>query len=132
MNRVLRYLAALASTSIIALSAIACESKMEPQQCDKLRGDAFDLLNKAQKCDTDADCRGSEWPGCSKPVSNGTFDQIKPMKAEYTKGKCEEPKVECKEAPTVYCKQGLCVHREKGMPEAPAAPPPAGGEPPKP
>ena len=33
-------------------------------------------------------------------------------------GKCEEPKIDCpKETPESYCKQGLCVHREKGRNE---------------
>jgi hypothetical protein len=94
-----------------------CSGKMDPQQCDQLRGDAFDALNKAQHCDTDADCIQSDWPGCAKPLSKTTNDKLKPMKESYQKGKCEEPKLECKEPPPVYCKQGLCVHREKGTPE---------------
>lgn len=94
-----------------------CEDKMEAKECDRIRGEAFDLLNKAQHCDTDADCLQSDWPGCAKPLSKATSEQIKPMKASYQKGKCDEPKIECKEPPQVYCKQGLCVHREKGTPE---------------
>src|SRR5262245_49725647 len=100
----------------IALVSIAC-SKLDQKECDKIRGDAFEILNKAQHCSVDADCRQSEWPGCPKPLSNKTFDQLKPMGDQYKKGQCEEPKVECKPPPEVYCKQGLCVHREKGMPE---------------
>jgi hypothetical protein len=99
-----------------ALTA-GCEDKMEPKECDKIRGEAFEVLNKAQHCNTDADCRQSEWPGCAKPVSLTTFDKIKPMSDSYKTGKCEEPKVPCKDTPEVYCKQGLCVHREKGTPE---------------
>ncbi len=94
-----------------------CSNTMDPKECDKLRGDAFDMLNKAQHCDTDADCLQSDWPGCAKPLSKPGLEQLKPLKASYQKGKCEEPKVECKEPPPVYCKQGLCVHREKGTPE---------------
>ncbi|HEY4116362.1 MAG TPA: hypothetical protein VGM56_00850 [Byssovorax sp.] len=126
MLRALRVLAAAALTTIAAAPfAVGCSSSMEPKECDKIRGEAFELLNKAQHCDSDADCRQSEWPGCAKPLSNKTFDTLKPMKDSFTKGKCEEPKIECKEPPTVYCKQGLCVHREKGIPEgqAPAGAP---------
>ena len=111
---------ALAVLAVLGLAlplSSGCSNNMEPQQCDKLRGDAFDLLNKAQHCNDDKDCRQSEWPGCAKPLSNETFDKIKPMHADYQKGKCEEPKPECKEPPVSYCKQGLCVHREKGTPE---------------
>ena len=91
---------------------------MDPKECDKIRGEAFELLNKAQHCDTDADCQESEWPGCAKPLSKSVAGQIKPMKESFQKGKCEEPKTApCREAPPVYCKQGLCVHREKGTPE---------------
>jgi hypothetical protein len=99
----------------LALSLIALFSgcgKLEPKECDKLRGDAFELLNKAHHCKNDLDCRQSDWPGCAKPISNEDYDKIKPMSDQYTEGKCEEPKVECKPAPDVYCKQGLCVHRE--------------------
>jgi hypothetical protein len=94
-----------------------CSNEMDPKECDKIRGEAFDLLNKAQHCDTDKDCVQSDWPGCAKPLSNATADKIGPMKAAYQKGKCAEPASECKEPPPVYCKQGLCVHREKGTAE---------------
>jgi hypothetical protein len=100
-----------------------CESKMEAKDCDKLRFDAFEMLNKAQHCNSDADCRQSDWPGCAKPESNATFDKIKPLGDAYKKGKCEEPKVDCKEAPPAYCKQGLCAHKEKGAPEGAGAAP---------
>lgn len=107
-------------TALLAVAALfvaACSSKLETKECDKLRGDAFDLLNKGQQCNTDADCRQSDWPGCAKPVSNANWDKIKPMGDAYKKGQCEEPKIDCKAPPEVYCKQGLCVHREKGTPE---------------
>lgn len=105
-----------ASFLLLALAA-GCESKMDPKECDKVRGDAFELVNKAQHCNTDADCRQSEWPGCAKPISNATFDKIKPMSESYKTGKCEEPNVDCKAPPEAYCKQGLCVHRELGTAE---------------
>src|SRR5215831_16587997 len=114
----IRPIAALLVVPVIVVAAMACSGKLDEKECDKLRGDAFDILNKAQKCAVDADCRQSEWPGCPKPLSNQTFDQLKPMAGAYKKGKCEEPKTDCKPAPEVYCKQGLCVHREKGMPES--------------
>lgn len=102
----------------LALMMLAgCSNKMESKECDKLRGDAFDLLNKGQQCNTDADCKQSEWPGCAKPEANATAEKIKPMMEAYKKGQCEEPKVECREPPPVYCKQGLCAAREKGVPE---------------
>jgi len=44
-------------------------------------------------------------------------EKLKAMSEGYKKGQCEEPKVDCKPPPDVYCKQGLCVHREKGVPE---------------
>ena len=43
--------------------------------------------------------------------------KIKPLQDSFQKGKCDEPKSECREPPPVYCKQGLCVQREKGTPE---------------
>jgi hypothetical protein len=110
--------AAWAALGALALAlAPGCENKMEPKECDKLRGEAFELVNKAQHCNADADCRQSDWPGCQKPVSSATFEKIKPMSDSYKKGLCEEPKVDCKAPPDAYCKQGLCVHREKGTAE---------------
>ena len=104
--------------AVMALSLLAaCSNKMESKECDKLRGDAFDLLNKGQQCNTDVDCKQSDWPGCAKPEANVTADKIKPLAEAYKKGQCEEPKVECREPPPVYCKQGLCAAREKGTPE---------------
>jgi hypothetical protein len=92
-----------------------CDKKLPPEECDKLRGQAFELLNKAQPCASDADCRQSEWPGCERPVNGKTVEAIKQMKTTYTEGKCEEKKMDCRKAPTVYCKQGLCVHKEAAM-----------------
>jgi hypothetical protein len=114
-----RHLAALAFVAgLIALPlAGGCSNSMDPKECSKLREDAFELLNKAQHCNTDADCRQSDWPGCARPLSMETSGKIKPMKEAFQKGKCEEQKAECREPPEVYCKQGLCVHREKGTSE---------------
>lgn len=116
----------VAATALALLFATllgGCDGSMEPKECDKLRGEAFDLLNKAQQCNNDADCRQSTWPGCAKPVSNKTFEKIKGMADKYKAGKCEEPPSECKKPPESYCKQGLCVHREKAMPQGRGAAP---------
>ncbi|MCK6589489.1 MAG: hypothetical protein HUU21_37045 [Polyangiaceae bacterium] len=110
-----RLACALALACMAALAG--CENKLDPKECDKLRGEAFDLVNKGQQCNTDADCRQSEWPGCERAISNATYDKIKPMSDKFKEGKCEEPKMECRKPPEAYCKQGLCVHREKGVPE---------------
>jgi hypothetical protein len=118
-----RFGAALLLAAFGLALAPGCESKMEAKDCDKLRFDAFEMLNKAQHCNTDADCRQSDWPGCAKPESNATFDKIKPLSDAYKKGKCEEPKIDCKEPPPSYCKQGLCAHKEKGAPEGAGATP---------
>ena len=111
----------LAALSLAAaatlLGAGGCSNSMDPKDCLQVRSDAFELLNKAQHCNNDGDCRQSDWPGCAKPVSIESFDKIKPMKDAITKGKCVETKQDCREPPEVYCKQGLCVHREKGTPE---------------
>lgn len=101
----------------VLLSAMGCESKMDPKECDKLRGAAFDLTNKGQRCNTDADCRIAEWPSCANPVSNETWDKIKPSMDAFRGGKCEEPTVPCNKPKDIYCKQGLCIFREKGTPE---------------
>jgi hypothetical protein len=94
-----------------------CSNNLDPKECLSVRADAFELLNKAQHCNNDSDCRQSDWPGCPKPLSNDTFDKIRPMKEKFQKGKCEEQKPDCREPPEAYCKQGLCVHREKGTSE---------------
>jgi hypothetical protein len=112
--------AALAFVAAAPVLAGGCSNNMDPKECSKLREDAFELLNKAQHCNGDADCRQSDWPGCAKPLAQSTHDKIKPMHDAFEKGKCEESKSDCREAPPVYCKQGLCVHREKGTPEGAA------------
>ena len=114
----LSHLAAAISLAALALPlAGGCNSSMDPKECIQLRVDAFELLNKAQHCNSDADCRQSEWPGCAKPLSMASNEKIAPMREAFTKGKCEEAKADCREPPPVYCKQGLCVHRDKGTPE---------------
>jgi hypothetical protein len=109
--------AALCLAAASAPLAGGCSNELDPKQCMQIRSDAYELLNKAQHCNSDADCKQSEWPGCAKPLSNDGADKIKPLKESFDKGKCVEPKADCKDPPPVYCKQGLCVHREKGTPE---------------
>jgi hypothetical protein len=111
----------LASLALAALALPAfggCSNSMDPKDCMKLREDAFELVNNAQHCNSDADCRQSDWPGCARPLSQETYGKVKPMKESFAKGKCQETKPDCREPPEVYCKQGLCVHREKGTPES--------------
>lgn len=120
---VLSKLLALGAVGFVGLvAAPGCEKKMEPEECDKVRGEAFQMLNKAQPCATDADCKQSEWPGCEKPVNGKTSDALKPLQTKFTEGKCEEKKIECRKPPPVYCKQGLCVHREPGVEEGAGTP----------
>jgi hypothetical protein len=112
---------------IVALLVFApmlgCSSKLDQKECDKLRGDAFDLINAAHHCNSDADCRQSDWPSCPKPLSNTNFDKIKPMAESFKKGQCQEEQPKCSAPPDVYCKQGLCVHREKGAVTGAESPP---------
>ena len=110
-----RLLLSVALVLSTLVSALGCDKALEEKECAKLRGQAFDLLNKAQPCATDNDCVQSEWPGCEKPSNQKTAEAIRPMRAEFTAGQCVEPKQECRKPPQVYCKQGLCVHREVGI-----------------
>lgn len=103
---------------MLAIATSACSSKMEDKECSKIRGEAFDLVNKAQACNTDADCRQSDWPGCAKPVSLTTFEKVKPMAETFKKGQCEEKAQTCEPPPPAYCKQGLCAHKVKGVDES--------------
>lgn len=113
----------LSILSLLALClSLGCSSKLESKECDKIRGEAFDLINSAQHCATDADCSQSIWPGCARAVNAKTIETIKPMADKFTKGQCEETKMECKPSPEAYCKQGLCVHREKSATEGAGAP----------
>ncbi len=107
---------ALGLLGVGVMSLAGCEKKLEKEQCALIRKKAFDLRNQAQPCSTDADCVNSEWPDCKGSPNKKTFDAIVPIRKEFTDGKCEEPKADCAK-PEVYCKQGLCVVREKGHPE---------------
>jgi hypothetical protein len=104
----------LAASSLLGGLVLGCSPKgLEQKECDRLRGEAFELINKGQQCGSDADCQQSTWPGCPRPVSHATQGKIDPLAAKAKEGQCPEPATECKPPPEVYCKQGLCVHREK-------------------
>lgn len=105
--------------ALFALGFAGCSSKMEEKECTKLKIESFDILNKAQHCNTDADCSPSTWPDCSKPLSEVNNTEIKKKSEAYFTGKCEETKPACTDTTPVYCKQGLCTRKEKGMPENP-------------
>src|SRR3954462_11301913 len=96
---------------------VAC-SKLSPEECKKLRDQAFELINTANMCSADAECKPSEWPGCAKPVNSQSFDKMHGMMESFKKGKCEEKPPECKPAPPVYCQEGICGFRYKHF-EAP-------------
>ncbi|MBW2528517.1 MAG: hypothetical protein JRI23_30360 [Deltaproteobacteria bacterium] len=96
----------------LALGALGCTS-LDQQECDDLRSQAFEIVNEAHPCNTDEDCVGTGWPGCMKPVSSKNHERIKPIEEKFKKGKCKEPDRDCRNPPEVYCKQGLCVVRER-------------------
>lgn len=98
---------------LLTLTAVGCNGKLSEEECDKLRTDGFDVLNRAHPCNSDEDCVGSEWPGCMKPVSSKNAADLQPLSEKFKKGKCEEPKRKCPDPPEVYCKQGLCVFRHR-------------------
>ena len=104
-------------------SLLGCSNKIEQKECDKLRGEGFDLINAAQHCNVDPDCAQSKWPGCARAINAKTASSVGTIVEKYKKGECDEPALKCPtEIPEAYCKQGLCVHREKGVPEGAGAP----------
>ena len=117
-----RAFAAALLGATFALSFAGCSSKMEEKECTKLKIESFDVLNKAQHCNTDTDCRGSVWPDCAKPLSEASSAEVKKRMDAYFTGLCEEKKPECKDDTPVYCKQGLCTRKEKGADNPGAAP----------
>ncbi len=83
------------AVAVLAMPLFAC-SKMDPKECTKLRDTAFELINTANVCTADAECKPSEWPGCSKPVNVQNFDKMHAMMESFKKGKCEEKLPQCK------------------------------------
>lgn len=109
---------------VAASTAPACNS-LDETKCMDLRGQAYETLTgKAHPCGDDADCIASTWPGCPQPVSTKSQAKIDEIKKQFDEGKCgEHEKVaalddvsKCREAPVVYCKQGLCVFKETAQP----------------
>src|SRR5215468_9167383 len=94
-------LAALSACALAAPLWGGCSNSLDKNECLKIRAEAFELINKAQHCNNDADCRQSDWPSCPKPVSMETYGKVRPMKETFTKGKCEDTKDQCREAPEV-------------------------------
>lgn len=111
--------AAVAAAAVAVLGFAGCSSKLEDKECTKLKIEAFDVVNKAQHCNNDVDCKGSFWPDCGKPLSAVNGEEIKKKEDAYYAGKCEEAKPDCKDTTPIYCKQGLCTRKEKGAPENP-------------
>ena len=66
---------------------------------------------EAADCDTDKDCRASEWPGCPKAVNVTNFDKLNGTRDVSKKGKCEEPKLQCTPVPKTYCEEGVCAFK---------------------
>lgn len=121
-------LAPLTLALALVLPLSGCGNKLDAAECDKLRGEAFELINGAHHCNSDTDCRVSDWPvseSCDKPVNGKNYDAVKVLGDKFKAGQCEEAAVECRKPPVSYCKQGLCVFREISKPGAPA---PAGDE----
>jgi len=100
------------------LAAVSGCSRMSPEDCTKLRDQAFELINTANVCTADPECKPSEWPGCAKPVNVQSFEKMHGMMESFKKGKCEEKPPQCKPSPPVYCQEGLCGFRYKPF-EAP-------------
>jgi hypothetical protein len=113
--RSLSFIVPLIALPALSLVGGAC-SKMDPAECTKLRDGAYVLINQANNCSTDADCRPTEWPGCQKPVSGENFAKIHGMMESFQKGKCEEKPTKCQEVPKTYCAEGICAFRYKGQP----------------
>ena len=98
--------------ALLAGLAAGCKGGLDEAACTDLRGQAFEIINKAHTCNSDADCRGTDWPGCAKPISNKNFTNVAEFKKKFAAGQCKESKEPCRDTPEIYCKQGLCVFRE--------------------
>lgn len=108
----------LLAVSLGLFALPGCEDKLTPEQCEVLRLESFNVVNNQDHeaphtCANDDDCSATTWPECPKPVNATNQKKIDANKAKFDEGKCEEPKKDCRKAPRVYCKQGLCVFDEK-------------------
>ena len=95
----------------IAGAALGCS--MDPKQCFQLRDSSYQLINQPNYCRDDAECKASEWPGCSKPINQASFDKIHASMLSSKKGKCQEQALKCDPPPPVFCQEGLCTFRYK-------------------
>ena len=107
-----------AAAAALALWVGSGCNKLSEDECAGLRTQAFDVINNDDKkaphtCNDDSECMPTEWPLCPKPVNNKNYERIAAIKKRFDDGSCKEPAKECRETPEVYCKQGLCVFREK-------------------
>ncbi len=101
---------------VTALVWLGMGCSMDPKECAKLREAAYDVINTPGNCETDADCRASEWPGCPKAINATNLDKIKKFQDAAKKGKCVDPALTCKPVPPLYCQTGLCVFKYKEPP----------------
>jgi hypothetical protein len=115
-SRAARLAAGAALALALSATFAACgKKKLSTQECTQIRGKAFAILNEAAKCQTDADCFTSKWPGCAREANKDMLDRIKPIKDEYEQGSCEDPKADCPKTPEVFCNQYVCEKREKAI-----------------
>ncbi len=98
---------------LLLAAPMACGTTLSEEKCNEVRGAAYEIINEAHTCNSDADCVETEWPGCTKPASRKNKKRITAFKTKFDDGNCKEPQTECREIPEIYCKQGLCVFREK-------------------
>jgi hypothetical protein len=101
-----------ALTMVVALWVAAGCGKSE-EECLQVRGQAFELINSPHTCNDDTNCMFSVWPGCAKPVNKRNDATLAKLKEESDNGGCIDEASTCREPPDVYCKQGLCVFRER-------------------
>ncbi len=101
------------STWFVSVAVVACDD-LSVQECDKLRAEAYEILNEAHTCNDDADCLPSDWPGCAKPLNTKNHERMAPFKEKFDAGSCTEPSdITCPDVPLMYCKQGLCVAKHE-------------------
>ena len=116
MVRTHRLLAASALLSTLVLIAGACgKKKLEPNECNQVRGKAFAVLNEAANCKSDKDCLASSWPGCAHEANQDMLDRLKPIKDEFEAGGCAETKQDCPKTPDVFCNQYVCEKRTQAI-----------------
>ncbi|MEM1033847.1 MAG: hypothetical protein AAGN82_26165 [Myxococcota bacterium] len=102
------------ATLTVAVGPAGCGG-LDEAQCTVLRGEAFEIVNEAHTCGSDAECELSAWPGCERPINTKGLARVEAVATKWNEGKCQEEEEArvCPEPPTVYCKQGLCVFRHR-------------------